>query len=96
MPYLSAKTSNFLHTRPFHTLFFESKEKERKLASLPERCFKLSASKTTVRTGMMAGVTSYITHCLIMAFTGKLRQTKPLTVIISLIFIARYAFITLG
>ncbi len=37
-----------------------------------------------------------ITHCLIMAFTGKLRQIKPLTVIISLIFIARYAFITLG
>lgn len=29
-------------------------------------------------------------------FSGKIRQIKPLTVVISLIFIARYAFITLG
>lgn len=37
-----------------------------------------------------------ITHCLILLLTGKAREIKPLTVIVSLIFIARYAFITLG
>ena len=37
-----------------------------------------------------------ITHCLIQTLTGKWRSIKPLTVIISLVFIARYAFITLG
>ncbi|MBQ8143529.1 MAG: NCS2 family permease [Butyricicoccus sp.] len=37
-----------------------------------------------------------IMHCLIQLFTGKVRNIKPLTVIISLIFIARYAFMTLG
>jgi len=37
-----------------------------------------------------------ITYCLIKLFTGKWRDVKPLTVIISLIFVARYAFITLG
>ena len=37
-----------------------------------------------------------ITHCLILLFTGKARQIKPLTVIVALIFIARYAFMTLG
>ena len=37
-----------------------------------------------------------ITHCLILLLTGKARQIKPLTVIVSLIFIARYAFIALG
>ena len=37
-----------------------------------------------------------ITHCLILLLTGKGRQVKPLTVIVALIFVARYAFITLG
>jgi len=37
-----------------------------------------------------------ITHCVILLLTGKVRQIKPLTVIVSLIFVARYAFITLG
>ena len=37
-----------------------------------------------------------ITHCLILLLTGKVRQIKPLTVIVALIFIARYAFMTLG
>ena len=37
-----------------------------------------------------------ITHCLILLLTGKGREVKPLTIIVSLIFIARYAFITLG
>lgn len=37
-----------------------------------------------------------ITHCLILLLTGKARQIKPLTVIVALIFIARYAFMTLG
>lgn len=37
-----------------------------------------------------------ITHCLILLLTGKVREIKPLTVIVSLVFIARYAFITQG
>ena len=37
-----------------------------------------------------------ITYCLIHLFTGKWRSINPLTVAVSLIFIARYAFITLG
>jgi len=37
-----------------------------------------------------------ITHCLILLLTGKAREVKPLTIIVSLIFAARYAFITLG
>ena len=37
-----------------------------------------------------------ITHCMILLLTGKWREVKPLTVIVSLIFVARYAFITLG
>lgn len=37
-----------------------------------------------------------LTHCLILLFTGKWRKVKPLTVIVALIFVARYAFITLG
>lgn len=37
-----------------------------------------------------------ITHCVILLFTGKAREVKPLTVIIALIFMIRYAFITLG
>ena len=36
-----------------------------------------------------------ITHCVIPICTGKVREVKPLTVIVSLIFIARYAFTTL-
>ena len=41
-------------------------------------------------------VLGLIIHCLIQVLTGKWREIKPLTVIISLIFVARYAFITLG
>ena len=37
-----------------------------------------------------------ITHCMILLLTGKVRQIKPLTVIVALLFIARYAFMTLG
>ena len=37
-----------------------------------------------------------ITHCVILLLTGKAREIKPLTVIVALIFMARYAFITLG
>ena len=37
-----------------------------------------------------------IIHCLIQLLTGKGRTIKPLTVIVFLIFIARYAFITLA
>lgn len=37
-----------------------------------------------------------ITHCAIQLLTGKWRSIKPLTIIVSLIFVARYAFMTLG
>ena len=37
-----------------------------------------------------------ITHCAIQLLTGKWRNIKPLTIIVSLIFVARYAFMTLG
>ena len=37
-----------------------------------------------------------ISHCLIQLLTGKWRNVKPLTVVVALIFVARYAFITLG
>ena len=37
-----------------------------------------------------------ITCCLLKLLTGKWREIKPLTVIVALIFIARYAFMTLG
>ena len=37
-----------------------------------------------------------ITHCLILLLTGKAKEIKPLTVIVALIFVARYAFIALG
>ena len=37
-----------------------------------------------------------ITYCLIKLFTGKGKEIKPLTAIVAIIFIAKYAFMTLG
>ncbi len=37
-----------------------------------------------------------ITYCVIKLFTGKWKEIKPLTVIVAIIFIAKYAFMTLG
>lgn len=37
-----------------------------------------------------------IMFCLIKLFTGKVREIKPLTVIVALVFVIRYAFMTLG
>lgn len=37
-----------------------------------------------------------ITYCLLKIFTGKIKSVKPLTAIVALIFIVRYAFMTMG
>jgi AGZA family xanthine/uracil permease-like MFS transporter len=37
-----------------------------------------------------------IMFCLVKLFCGKVREIKPLTAIVALVFIARYAFMTLG
>lgn len=37
-----------------------------------------------------------ISHCLIKLLTGKAKDVNPLTIAVSLIFVLRYAFITLG
>lgn len=37
-----------------------------------------------------------ITYCLIKLLTGKIKDVKPLTLIIAIIFVFRYAFMTLG
>ena len=65
--------------------------------------FKLDESKTTVTTvvessaGIAAGGrTGLITYCMVQLLTGNWRKIKPLTIIVALIFVARYAFMTLG
>ena len=47
----------------------------------------------SVANGIALGL---IMHCMILLLTGKAKEVKPLTVIVALVFIARYAFITLG
>ncbi|MEG1448445.1 MAG: NCS2 family permease, partial [Oscillospiraceae bacterium] len=37
-----------------------------------------------------------ITFCLMKLFSGKVKEIKLLTAIVALVFIARYAFMTLG
>jgi len=37
-----------------------------------------------------------ITYCILKVFTGQSEKIKALTWIVSIIFILRYAFITLG
>lgn len=37
-----------------------------------------------------------ITYCLLKLFTGKIKEIKPLTAAVALIFIVRYAFMTMG
>ena len=37
-----------------------------------------------------------ILYCVMKLFTGKVKEIKPLTAIVALIFIVRYAFMTLG
>lgn len=37
-----------------------------------------------------------ITFCLVKLFTGKIKSVRPLTIIIALVFIMRYAFMTTG
>ena len=51
---------------------------------------------TTVMESSAGIALGLITHCLILLLTGKAREVKPLTIIVSLIFVARYAFMTLG
>lgn len=70
----------------------------KRISDILRSYFKLDENKTTVRTEILAGLTTFITvaYILILLLTGKARQIKPLTVIVSLIFGARYAFMILG
>lgn len=47
----------------------------------------------SIANGVALGLISY---CLIKVATGKHKEVKPLTVIVAVIFIIRYAFMTLG
>ena len=47
----------------------------------------------SIATGIALGL---ITYCLLQLLIGEWRKIKPLTVIVALIFIVRYAFMTLG
>ena len=47
----------------------------------------------SIANGVAVGL---ITYCFMKLFTGKAREIKALTWIISIIFILRYAFMTLG
>ena len=47
----------------------------------------------SIANGVAVGL---IMYCLIKLFTGKVRDIKALTWIISITFILRYAFMTLG
>jgi len=69
--------------------------------------FKLSENNTTVRTEVLAGLTTFITkiglrETIIRAIPESvINAVTPgvglfITIIVSLIFIARYAFMTLG
>ena len=70
----------------------------RRLSEKLSAYFQLEERNTTIRTEVLAGLTTFITvaYILILLLTGKAKQIKPLTVIVALIFIARYAFMTLG
>ena len=70
----------------------------RRLSEKLSAYFRLEERNTTIRTEVLAGLTTFITvaYILILLLTGKAKQIKPLTVIVALIFIARYAFMTLG
>ena len=47
----------------------------------------------SIANGIAVGL---ITYCLMQLFTGKARQIRPLAAIVALIFVLRYAFMTLG
>ena len=47
----------------------------------------------SIANGIAVGL---IVYCLVRLFTGKAREIKPLAAIVSVIFIIRYAFMTLG
>ena len=46
----------------------------------------------SIANGIAMGLISY---CVICLFTGKAREIKPLTVVICVLFIIRYAFVTI-
>lgn len=47
----------------------------------------------SIANGVAVGL---IMYCLMKVFTGKFKEIKPLTAIVALVFIIRYAFMTLG
>ena len=47
----------------------------------------------SIANGVAVGL---IMFCLIKLFTDKVREIQPLAAVVSLIFILRYAFMTLG
>ena len=47
----------------------------------------------SIANGMAMGL---ITYCLLKVFTNKAKDVKPLTAIIAVVFVFRYAFMTLG
>lgn len=47
----------------------------------------------SIANGVAVGL---ITYCIMKLFTGKVREIQPLAAVVSLIFILRYAFMTLG
>ena len=63
-------------------------------SALPAFCTIIFMPFTySIANGIAMGL---ITYCLIQTMIGKWREIKPLTAIVALIFIARYAFMTLG
>ena len=63
-------------------------------SALPAFCTIIFMPFTySIANGIAMGL---ITYCLIQTLIGKWREIKPLTAIVALIFIARYAFMTLG
>ena len=47
----------------------------------------------SIANGVAVGL---ITYCIMKLFTGKVREIQPLAAVVSLIFMLRYAFMTLG
>ncbi len=47
----------------------------------------------SIANGIAVGL---IVYCLVRLFTGKAREIKPLAAIVSVVFVIRYAFMTLG
>lgn len=63
-------------------------------SALPAFCTIIFMPFTySIANGVAMGL---ITYCIIKVFCGKWKEVKPLTAIVALIFIARYAFMTLG